>query len=106
MDIPVHVRITRERLPAEIEANAYFIVAEALTNVVKHSHAREANVTATVEAGTLKLEVADDGAGGVDPDGHGLVGVGDRVAALGGRLHVGSPPAGGTVVAAELPLPA
>jgi signal transduction histidine kinase len=105
IDIPVDVRISHERLPAEIEANAYFIVAEALTNVVKHSHARRADVTATVEAGTLKLEVSDDGVGGVDPDGHGLIGVGDRAAALGGRLRIDSPPNGGTLLAAELPLP-
>jgi signal transduction histidine kinase/PAS domain-containing protein len=106
LDLPVHVDVPAERFPAEIEASAYFIVAEALTNVVKHGHAGHAEVRASVRGGTLHVEVRDDGIGGADPDGHGLVGMGDRVTALGGRLKIKSPAGGGTLVAATLPLPA
>jgi signal transduction histidine kinase len=105
LDLSVEVDIPAQRFPAEIEASAYFIVAEALTNVVKHAHARRAKVTATVEDGELSVEVRDDGIGGADPEGHGLVGLGDRVTALGGRLQVESPSGGGTVLVAALPLP-
>jgi PAS domain S-box-containing protein len=104
LDLPVRVDVVAERLPAEIEASAYFIVTEALTNVVKHSHAGRAEVTASLEDGTLRIEVRDDGAGGADPAGHGLVGMRDRVMTLGGRLEIESPTAGGTLVAATLPL--
>jgi signal transduction histidine kinase len=91
--------------PAEIEASAYFIVAEALTNVIKHAHARRAGVTAAVSDGVLRVEVRDDGVGGADPRGHGLVGIADRASALGGRVEIESPPGGGTRVAADLVLP-
>ena len=104
LDIPVDAEITSRRLPLEIEASAYFIVAEALTNVVKHSQAARAVVVASVADATLQLEVRDDGIGGADATGHGLLGLGDRVAALGGRLRIESPQGGGTVLAAELPL--
>jgi PAS domain S-box-containing protein len=106
MDLPVAVDVPDERLQAEIEASAYFIVAEALTNVVKHSNAESAEVRASVEDGLLQVEVRDDGIGGADPDGHGLVGMADRVSALGGALSVQSPAGGGTVVTVTLPLPA
>jgi PAS domain S-box-containing protein len=106
LDLPVHVEIPAERFPAEIEANAYFIVAEALTNVVKHAYAERADIKAAVEDGMLHVEVRDDGIGGADPSGHGLVGMGDRVTALGGRLEVESPAGGGTLVAVALPLSA
>jgi PAS domain S-box-containing protein len=106
LDLPVHVEIPAERFPAEIEASAYFIVAEALTNVVKHAYAERADIKAAVEDGMLHVEVRDDGIGGADPSGHGLVGMGDRVTALGGRLEVESPAGGGTLVAVALPLSA
>jgi PAS domain S-box-containing protein len=106
LDLPVHVEVPAERFPAEIEASAYFIVAEALTNVVKHAHAERAGIKAAVKDGMLRVEVRDDGIGGADPSGHGLVGMGDRVTALGGRLEVESPAGGGTLVAAALPLSA
>ena len=105
LDLPVGVDVGAERVPAEIEASAYFIVAEALTNVVKHAHAERADVKASVEDGVLRVEVRDDGIGGTDPSGHGLVGMRDRVTALGGRLRIESPASGGTLVAATLPLP-
>jgi PAS domain S-box-containing protein len=104
IDLPVAVDVTAERFSAETEASAYFIVAEALTNVVKHSRAKRAEVRASVEDGMLHVEVRDDGIGGADPDGHGLVGMADRVTALGGRLRIANPAGGGTLVAATLPL--
>jgi signal transduction histidine kinase len=67
LDLPVRVDVPAERLPAEIEASAYFVVAEALTNVVKHSHAGHAEVTGSLEDGMLRIEVRDNGAGGADP---------------------------------------
>jgi signal transduction histidine kinase len=104
LDLPVQVEVPAERFPEEIEASAYFIVAEALMNVVKHAHASVAEVRASVDDGMLHVEVRDDGIGGADPSGHGLVGLGDRATALGGRLEVESPASGGTLVAATLPL--
>ncbi|HKC27297.1 MAG TPA: GAF domain-containing protein [Jatrophihabitans sp.] len=104
LDLAVDVEVSRQRFPSEIEASAYFIVAEALTNVVKHAQARHAEVKAVVLDGMLRVEVCDDGVGGADPAGHGLVGMSDRVMALGGRLEIANPPDGGTLVAATLPL--
>jgi PAS domain S-box-containing protein len=102
--LPVEVDVAGDRFAADIEASAYFIVAEALTNVVKHARATRAAVRGAVEHEILELEVADDGAGGASPEGHGLLGVTDRVDALGGRLRIESPPGGGTVLTAQLPL--
>jgi PAS domain S-box-containing protein len=104
LDLPVEVNLPAQRFPAETEASAYYLVAEALTNVVKHSQARRAKVAATVEDGMLHVEITDDGIGGADPGGHGLVGMADRVTALGGRLKIESPAGGGTRVAATLRL--
>jgi signal transduction histidine kinase len=106
LDLPVDVDVPHTRLPPEVEASAYFIVAEALTNVIKHSQAARAEVTAAVDNRTLSVEVRDDGIGEADPKGHGLLGLSDRVAALGGRLRVDSPRGRGTVLAVELPLSA
>ena len=103
--IPVDVNVTSERFPAEIEATAYFVIAEALTNVTKHSRANAAEVSAEITDGTLKLEVHDDGVGGARADGSGVRGVADRVVALGGQLRVDSPEGAGTRVTATLPLP-
>jgi signal transduction histidine kinase len=102
--MPVSVGVSVDRLPPDVEATAYFVVAEALTNVVKHSQAGHAEVTARVEEHTLRLEVRDDGIGGAQPDGSGLVGLEDRLAVLDGRLRVESPAAGGTLVTAAIPL--
>jgi signal transduction histidine kinase len=104
LGLPVDVDVAAERFPAEIEASAYFIVAEALTNVVKHAHAGQAEVRTFVDDCMLHVEVRDDGVGGADPGGHGLVGLRDRATALGGRLSIESPAGGGTVVAASLPV--
>jgi signal transduction histidine kinase len=104
LDLPVAVDVPAERYPTEVEANAYFFVAEALTNVVKHSHATRAEIRARAVDGALEVEVRDDGVGGADAGGHGLLGMADRVTALGGRLAIDSPPRGGTRLAATLPL--
>jgi signal transduction histidine kinase len=79
-------------------------VSEALTNVVKHAHATRAEVRTSVEDGMLRVEIRDDGIGGADPHSHGLVGMSDRAAALGGRLTVESPLGAGTIVTATLPI--
>jgi signal transduction histidine kinase len=103
--LPVSMDVTTERLPDALEATAYFILSEALTNVVKHAGARTARIAAVIDGQTLKLEVRDDGVGGADADGgSGLLGLADRVAAAGGELRVDSPPGGGTVIAAALPI--
>jgi signal transduction histidine kinase len=105
--LPVSVEVTAERLPATLEANAYFIVAEALTNAVKHAHASSARIAAFVDRGMLWLDVRDDGIGGARSDGSsGLVGLRDRAAALYGELGIESPPGEGTVITATLPIPA
>jgi signal transduction histidine kinase len=104
LDLPVSVDIADVRFSEEIEASAYFIMAEALTNVVKHAHATRARVSASVDDGLLRLEIRDDGVGGADVRGHGLVGLADRATALGGWLAVGCPDDGGTVVMATLPV--
>jgi len=105
LDLAVTVDVPPERLPAELEASAYFIVAEALTNIVKYAHAQSAAVSVLIDDGMLQVEVRDDGIGGADPEGHGLLGLRDRATALGGRLRVESPAGGGTLLAATLPLP-
>jgi signal transduction histidine kinase len=104
LDLAVEVDLPPERFPAEIEASAYFIVAEALTNVLKHAHAESASVSALVVDGMLQVEVRDDGIGGADPSGRGLVGTNDRATALGGQLSVESPAGRGTVLTARLPI--
>jgi signal transduction histidine kinase len=106
LDLDVKVNLPPERFPAEIEASAYFIVSEALTNVVKHARAESAAVSAWIADGMLQVEVRDDGIGGADPSGRGLVGLNDRATALGGRFRVESPTGGGTVMTATLPISA
>lgn len=103
--VPVRVSIPERRFPTPVEAAAYFVVAEALTNVVRYARASEARVSATVEGERLVVAVEDDGIGGADPDrGSGLRGLRDRVAAVGGDLSVLSPTGAGTVLRVELPI--
>ena len=93
-----------ERLDATIEAAAYFVVSEALTNVVKYAEATSASVELKLTDDTLVVTIADDGIGGAEPDGgSGLRGLVDRVHAVGGLLQVSSPPGEGTRLRAELP---
>ena len=92
------------QLDAAAETAAYFVIAEALTNVAKHSHARRCTVGLRHGPGTLRVWVTDDGAGGAALDkGHGLQGLADRLHAAGGRLRVTSPSGGPTTIIAELP---
>ena len=92
------------RLPQPVELAAYFVAAEALTNVAKYSHASRATVRFSLDASLARIEIADDGIGGADGSrGSGLRGLADRVEALGGRLRVSSPEGAGTTVVAELP---
>jgi signal transduction histidine kinase len=93
-----------DRLPAPVEVASYFVVAEALTNVARYAEASRAAVSVSRTNGRIEVEVRDDGVGGADPEaGSGLRGLGDRVAALDGRLEVVSPPGGGTTVRAVIP---
>ncbi|MFE5597945.1 sensor domain-containing protein [Streptomyces coelicoflavus] len=93
-----------ERCAASVEATAYFVVAEALTNIARHSGAARASVTVRARGGRLRLRVEDDGRGGADEDGgSGLTGIRRRVAALDGTLRLTSPPGGPTVLEADLP---
>ena len=102
--LPVEVSVPKERFPSEIEASAYFVIAEALTNVAKHAGAQHAEIAAKVDDGSLRIDVSDDGVGGAQPDGTGLLGLRDRVVTLGGRLELDSPQGGGTRLAVTLPL--
>ena len=92
-----------DRLPADIEATAYFLVCEALANAVKHANASEVTISVVREAGMLVISVVDDGRGGANSDGQGLRGLADRIEARGGRLWVESPPGAGTRVVGEVP---
>jgi signal transduction histidine kinase len=105
--VPVAVRASLAgRLPGIVEHTAYFVVAEALTNIAKHSGAAEASVAARAGNGTLVIEVTDDGHGGADPArGTGLTGLADRVAVADGRTLLSSPPGGPTMIRVELPCP-
>jgi signal transduction histidine kinase len=105
--LPVSISISSDRLPAEIEAASYFLVAESLTNAAKHAAATSVRVDASLSDGVLHLSVTDDGRGGADASrGSGLVGLVDRLAAIGGTVEVDSPAGGGTRVTADIPLPA
>ena len=106
--LPIQVEpldVPPQRFPGAIEASVYFLVSEALTNVVKHAQATSARVQIAADPDRLIVEVSDDGVGGAAPyPGHGLAGLADRVAALEGMLTVHSEPSAGTTVRAELPL--
>jgi signal transduction histidine kinase len=119
MPVPVEIAVSVGRLPAAVEATAYFVVAEALTNIAKHSRAGRATVAARVEDGSLRVEVRDDGVGGariarallgdgeVCDDERAAVGwaLDPQLAVLDGELRVESPADGGTLVVADLPVP-
>lgn len=104
---PVPVRVAsavRSRLSPLVEATAYFVAAEALTNVAKYASASSVELSVVEADGWLHLVVRDDGVGGADPDaGTGLRGLIDRVAAVGGRLSIESLTGRGTLVAADIP---
>jgi PAS domain S-box-containing protein len=105
LPVPVEIEAPEERLPDHIEATAYYIVAEALTNVARHAEASHARVSIRVDDGMLRCEIADDGRGGADVSlGTGIQGLRDRAEAAGGTLSLTSPPGRGTIVTAALPL--
>ena len=103
--VPVEIaELPEERLDASVEAAAYYVVAEAITNVAKYARASHATVSITKANGHVTVTVRDDGVGGADPAaGSGLRGLAARVEALGGRLDVYSPPEHGTLIKAEIP---
>jgi signal transduction histidine kinase len=103
--VPVEIDIAEARYPPAVESAAYFVVAEALTNVAKYARATRASVTATQAEGRLELTITDDGVGGARrATGGGLLGLDDRVTALHGTLSIHSPAGSGTRVHAEIPL--
>jgi signal transduction histidine kinase len=110
--LPIGVRLTAgpelagARYPDDIEAAAYFLVCEALVNVLKHAHASQAQVMLSDDGATLRVEIIDDGAGFDPPDaaGSGLTGLTDRIEAVGGSLSIRSRPGAGTRLAGELPV--
>jgi len=105
LPITVEVDAPDERLPAAVEATAYYIVSESLTNVAKHAQASSANVVIARDDEVVRFEITDDGRGGADPSaGTGILGLRDRAEAAGGTLFVVSPPGKGTVVTATLPI--
>jgi len=102
--MPVEVDAAGDRFPADVEAAAYFIACEGLTNAVKHARASRVLLTARGQNGKLVVSVADDGVGGaIARNGSGLTGLSDRVAAHGGTLRIDSDSGGGTTLVAELP---
>jgi signal transduction histidine kinase len=106
-DLPMSVELdfTAPRLPAGTEITTYFVVAEALTNVVKHAGATQASVRLGISSGRVTIEVRDNGAGGADPGrGSGMMGLIDRVQTAEGELVLTSPPGAGTVLRASFPV--
>jgi signal transduction histidine kinase len=105
--VPVLLEIRAEtRLPEPVEVAAYYIVSEALTNTAKHARAAAVHVVVEAHDGMLELSIRDDGRGGADPTrGSGLIGLTDRVDALGGTIEVASPLGEGTTLLVTLPIP-
>jgi signal transduction histidine kinase len=103
--VPVQIAaIPEERLPPPVEAAAYYIIAEAITNVAKYAAASHITITVDQVGDCTRVEVTDDGVGGADPaTGSGLRGIADRVEALNGHVQVMSPVGVGTTVRAEIP---
>jgi signal transduction histidine kinase len=103
--LPVELEsLPDRRLPEQIEAAAYYVVAEALANVQKHAGAARVVVRVVADHDRVGVTVVDDGAGGADEEGRGLRGLADRVESLGGTLALESPQGGGTRLRAEIPL--
>jgi signal transduction histidine kinase len=104
--VPVELELRAEtRLPEPVEVAAYYVVSEALTNTAKHAHASAAHVAVEARDGVLQLSICDDGSGGADPArGSGLIGLADRVDALGGMIEVASPVGQGTTLFITLPI--
>ena len=103
MPFRVDLAIPSQRLPERVEVTAYFLIAESLTNAVKHAACSSVTVAVSSSDGRLRVAVTDDGVGGADPRGHGLQGLADRVSALHGTLLVCDSAPHGTFVEAVLP---
>lgn len=106
LPLAIHLQVPDgpgDRPPAEVEAAAYFVACEALTNAVKHARASRAAVTVRVSAGVLVMDIADDGVGGADPAGRGLANIMDRAGAAGGEAVIDSPPGRGTRLRLRIP---
>ena len=101
---PVRVDAPTHRLPEQVETAAYYIVSEALANASKHAEPTRATVVVALDEESVSVEIRDDGKGGADVAGSGIVGLRDRAEALGGFLTVESPPGGGTTIRAVLPI--
>jgi signal transduction histidine kinase len=96
---------TNQRFPQPVEVTAYYVVSESLTNAAKYADTPVIDVAVTADGGALRVEVRDDGRGGADPaQGSGLLGLRDRVEAIGGAMRLASPPGRGTSLRVELPL--
>ena len=104
LSLSVNIDIPEERYASDVEANAYFVIAEALTNTVKHAKARHVDVRVWARDGELHVEIRDDGVGGAGRNATRVVALEDRIAAVGGTLRVDSPPSRGTLIAATMPL--
>jgi signal transduction histidine kinase len=104
--VPIELNLhTEQRLPEPLEVATYYVVSEALTNAAKHAHASLVNVDLDTDEAILRLAIRDDGTGGADPRrGSGLLGLRDRIEALGGTLQVTSPAGKGTTLLVEIPL--
>jgi signal transduction histidine kinase len=103
--VPVKVEVRTDRLPERIEVAAYYIASEALTNALKHAEASVVELHADNREDVLEMSIRDDGTGGADPSrGSGLIGLTDRVEALGGTISVVSPPGDGTSLHVRLPI--
>jgi signal transduction histidine kinase len=103
--VPVELDVNAGRLPERVEVAAYYVVSEALTNAAKHANASVVQVDVEPTNGVVRLSIRDDGVGGADPRrGSGLVGLGDRIEALGGELTITSQPGGGTWLSVTLPI--
>ncbi|MFJ9897942.1 nitrate- and nitrite sensing domain-containing protein [Streptomyces sp. NPDC091280] len=105
--VELDLRLPPGRLPEQTEVAVYYVTSESFTNAAKHARASFVRVTARAEDDVLEVTISDDGTGGADPGhGSGLIGLVDRVEAIGGRLRVDSPPGEGTTLTVRLPLPA
>jgi signal transduction histidine kinase len=104
--IPVVLHLELERRISEsAEVAAYYVVAEAITNVSRHAHASGLDIDVSINGSDLALSIRDDGVGGADTsNGSGLIGLIDRVEALGGHLQISSPPGGGTRLDVAIPI--
>lgn len=106
--VPVQLSVQAERrLPEGVEAAAYYVVSEALTNAAKHAQASVVQVDLEAKDAIVQLSIRDDGVGGADPgQGSGLIGLRDRIEALGGKLEVNSPAGQGTALLITIPIEA